>query len=150
MRMSERTAPPQKIELSEEQVKELTEYLKSSDIEGEFADAHTTNEVPTDTLAADTIRMHFLDSDGNLTLPETDAELEDTLRSFTRDVLAKATSPNAESTIGSFTFDDFATVRRSFDRIASDIYAITEIEPVNPVYVQEMVAQANEAEGYEI
>lgn len=140
MRMSERTTPPQTIELSQGQITELTEYLQSTEIEGAFADAHRTNEVPTDTLAADAIRMHFLDSDGNLNLPETDAELEDTLRSFTRDVLSKATAPNAQATIGSFNMDDFATVRRSFDRIASDIYAITEIEPVNPVYVQEMAA----------
>lgn len=148
MRMSERTTPPQKLELTDAQTAELTEYLKSTEIEGAFADAYTTNEVPTDTLAADTIRMHFLDYDGNLTLPETDAELEETLRTFTRDVLAKATAPNAESTIGSFNMDQLATVRRSFDRIASGIYAITEVEPVNPIRVQEMADQGHDADEF--
>lgn len=145
--MSEPTSPPQKIELSNEQKVELQNYLKSTEIEGAFVDCHKTNEVPTDTLAADIIRMHFLDSDGNVTLPETDQELEDKLRGFTRDILAKAPASNARKTIGSFNVDELATVSRSFDRIASDIYAITEIEPVVPVQVQEMTGQKFEGEG---
>ncbi len=138
MRMSERTTSPQPLELSDNQIAELEEFLKSIEIEGAFVDVYETNEVPTTTLAVDTIRNHFLDSEGNVTLPKTDVELEETLRTFTRDVLTKASAPNAEGTIGSFNMDQLATVRRSFDRIASDIYAITEIEPTNPVYVQEI------------